>query len=347
MGEILIFSSLFQKSQKFAGEWRKAVDVLRRICYNEENSGKRYPTVRAGGKILLQFSPLCAITARESFPQILPMENPMEEHSYHFFSPDELNQLTRIEAADRANVYLYRILDIGQYMLQCGGEVSRVEDSIRRLCIAFGAERADVFTITSSIVVTIYANHFGAVTQTRRIMGSAYDLQRLEQLNQLCRKICAEHLSLEETEKELNDILATPQYSFGIQLMTYALISASFSLFFGGSWLDALASGVIGVVLKCLDRLIRSTEANAFLSALLCSLLGGLLAGLSVKFHLGHNVDMISIGNIMLLIPGVALTNSLRDMFSGNTISGLMRFIEAILLALTIAFGFALAASLM
>ena len=38
---------------------------------------------------------------------------------------------------------------------------------------------------------------------------------------------------------------------------------------------------------------------------------------------------MISIGNIMLLIPGVALTNSLRDMFSGNTISGLMRFIEA------------------
>ena len=71
-----------------------------------------------------------------------------------------------------------------------------------------------------------------------------------------------------------------------------------------------------------------------------------LLAGLAVRFGLGDNVDMISIGNIMLLIPGVALTNSLRDMFSGNTISGLMRFIEAILLALTIAFGFALAASL-
>ena len=48
-----------------------------------------------------------------------------------------------------------------------------------------------------------------------------------------------------------------------------------------------------------------------------------------------------------MVIPGVALTNSLRDMFSGNTISGLMRFIESILLALTIAFGFALAAGLM
>ena len=84
----------------------------------------------------------------------------MEDHPYHFFSPDELDQLERIEEAGRANEYLYRILDIGQYMLQCGGEVSRVEDSIRRLCLSFGAERADVFTITSSIVVTVYARRF-------------------------------------------------------------------------------------------------------------------------------------------------------------------------------------------
>ena len=132
-----------------------------------------------------------------------------------------------------------------------------------------------------------------------------------------------------------------------MQLLTYALISASFSLFFGGSVLDAVASGLIGVVLRYLDRSIRSTEANAFVSSLICSCLGGLLAALSVRIGLGESVDMISIGNIMLLIPGIALTNSLRDMFTGNTISGLLRFSEAILLALTIAFGFAAVAALM
>ena len=92
----------------------------------------------------------------------------------------DAGELGRLEAAARTNEYLYQILDIGQAMLQSGAEVSRVEDSIRRLCLAFGAERADVFTITSSIVVTIYASRFGAVTQTRRITGSAYDLHRLE-----------------------------------------------------------------------------------------------------------------------------------------------------------------------
>ena len=151
---------------------------------------------------------------------------------------------------------------------------------------------------------------------------------------------------MEETNGALSEILRSPQYSFPVQLMSYALVSASFSLFFGGSAMDAVASGVVGVLLKCLDRMIRSTEANAFLSALLCSCLGGLLAGLAVRVGAGDNVDMISIGNIMLLIPGLALTNSLRDMFSGNTISGMMRFIEAVLLAMVIACGFALVAGL-
>ena len=247
-----------------------------------------------------------------------------------------------------ANEYLYHVLDIGEAMLNSGGEVSRVEDSIHRICLAFGAEKADVFTITSSITVTIYTHDYGAVTQTRRITGKGgYDLCRLEQLNQLSRRICQQHLTLEETEAETQRILSMEKYPFWLQILMYAFISASFSLFFGGSYWDAVASGLIGVVLKCGERLLQGAGANGLLTSLLCSCLGGLMAGLSVRCGLGESVDMISIGNIMLLIPGIALTNSLRDMFSGETISGLMRFIEAVILALTIAFGFALVAGLL
>ena len=260
-------------------------------------------------------------------------------------SPEETKRLAVMAEAERANEYLYEILDIGQQMLQSGAEVSRVEDSLRRLCFSFGAERADVLTITASIVVTVYSRRFGALTQTRRIEGMKYDLNRLELLNQLCRLVCSEHLGPEDMHDALEEIMSVPQYSFGVQLFTYALISSSFSLFFGGSAADAVVSGIIGMILKYIERSIQGVNASPFLSSMLCSCLGGLLAGLAVHFSLGDSVDMISIGNIMLLIPGIALTNSLRDMFSGNTISGLMRFIEAILLALTIAFGFALAAN--
>ena len=42
----------------------------------------------------------------------------------------------------------------------------------------------------------------------------------------------------------------------------------------------------------------------------------------------------------MLLIPGVPLTNSVRDMLVGHTISGLLRLAESLLLAGSLAMGF-------
>lgn len=51
-------------------------------------------------------------------------------------------------------------------------------------------------------------------------------------------------------------------------------------------------------------------------------------------------VDKILIGVIMLLIPGVPLTNSVRDMLVGHTISGLLRLAESLLLAGSLAMGF-------
>ena len=126
-------------------------------------------------------------------------------------SPEEAGRLAVMAEAERANEYLYEILEIGQQMLQSGAEVSRVEDSLRRLCFSFGAERADVLTITASIVVTVYSHRFGAITQTRRIEGMKYDLNRLELLNQLCRLVCSEHLGPEDMHAALEEIMSVPQ----------------------------------------------------------------------------------------------------------------------------------------
>jgi uncharacterized membrane protein YjjP (DUF1212 family) len=58
-------------------------------------------------------------------------------------------------------------LDIGEQMLISGAEIGRVEDSIRLICSAYGCHRTDVFTITSSIVVSIEDNNRRFFTQTR------------------------------------------------------------------------------------------------------------------------------------------------------------------------------------
>ena len=243
---------------------------------------------------------------------------------------------------ETAEQYLFYAMTIGEMLLTSGAEVGRVEDTIRRICMAYGAKRVDVFSITSSIVTTMYGEDFGICTQTRRVAGMSNDLNKLDELNCLSRKICAEKPSPEQIKKELERIEKGPQYSFEIQVLIYALISGSFSVFFGGDLQDMFASALIGVILKFLESIVKKSSVNTLLTALLCSIAGGFLAALAVKTGLGHHADMISIGNVMLLIPGIAFTNSLRDMFSGDTITGLIRFMESILMAMIIALGFAL-----
>ena len=54
-----------------------------------------------------------------------------------------------------------------------------------------------------------------------------------------------------------------------------------------------------------------------------------------LQFH----ADKVLIGIIMLLIPGIMLTNSIRDILLGDIISGSLRLVEAILMAATLALG--------
>ena len=235
---------------------------------------------------------------------------------------------------EEAEQYLYYAMTIGEQLLISGAEVGRVEDTIRRICMAYGAERVDVFSITSSIVTTMYGN-FGICTQTRRVRGMANDLGRLEDLNQLSRYICEYR-----PEPALSEIDQRPTYSLRMQILIYAVISGSFSVFFGGDLRDMIASALIGIVLKLLESFLKRSSLNSLITVFLCCGVGGILANLAVYIGLGHRADLISIGNIMLLIPGIAFTNSLRDLFSGDTITGLIRCMESVLLAFVVGLGF-------
>lgn len=244
-----------------------------------------------------------------------------------------------------AKQVLFYALYIGEQMLLCGAEVGRVEDSIRRICKAYGAEQVDVFTITSSIVATIYGEKFGSATQTRRIEEShKNNLNRIYELNALSRQICATTPPLTEVAAELHRIEArTKPYPLSVSFLMFVLAPLVFSLFFGGGLRDALCAGVIGAAVRLIQLFFERFPINRFVATFLSSVISGVFSNLSAMAGISESADLVSIGVIMLLIPGMALTHAARDIFSGDTISGLLRFVEVILVAASIAVGFAIA----
>ena len=234
-------------------------------------------------------------------------------------------------------------LDVGEQMLICGAEISRVEDTVERICYAYGASRVDVFTITSCIIATVKFEGANPATQTRRIRVTNNDLTKLDHLNALSRRICQEKPDFDEFKRAFHSVISPHLYPLLGQYANFALVSSSFSVFFGGSWQDALVSGAIGIILKWLTMQCARYGLNNVLSNVFCSFVGGYIAVLALRMGLGDSFDKIAIGVIMLLIPGILLTNSLRDMIGGDTVSGIMRLCNALLGSVAIAIGFALA----
>ncbi len=232
------------------------------------------------------------------------------------------------------------ILDIGEQMMVSGAEVSRVEDSIYRICMAYGADKAEVLSITTSLIVTVYPKEQGSVTQTRRIKGFSSDMNRLDKMNALSRHICERKMDVGEARKEYDSVIAEGRYQWQIRLFAYLLVAFAFSMFFGGDVSDGLVSAIIAIPFFGIDIVWNRFKLNNFLMLFVSSLVGGFLASAFVAMGLAHSVSMVSIGDVMILIPGIILTNSMRDMFGGDTITGVVRFLEAILTAVTIAFGF-------
>ena len=238
-------------------------------------------------------------------------------------------------------------LDIGEQMLISGAEIGRVEDSLRHICTAYGCSRTDVFTITSSIVVSIEDAQRKFYTQTRRITSTITDLTRLDKLNALSRRICREKPDYAFVQEQLRIICQAKTYPLWLEALASALVAGSFAVFFGGCWMDGLASALVGFGLRYATWLLQKARMNAIFTNVVASFAMSFAAIVMTRLGFGDHVNMIIIGGIMLLIPGIALTNSLRDMISGDIMSGLLRFFDAILMAAAIAAGYILAASLL
>ena len=233
-------------------------------------------------------------------------------------------------------------LDLGESLYVAGGEVSRVESTVSRICYAYGAKKVDILGITSCLIVTVQTDDDRVVTQTRRVPGQDYNMHKLSQLNNLSRCVCSSYVSLEDFRERLDKINEKADVSLLKLAMSWALVSGFFCIFFGGNIVEAIYSGVLGAILRVVYSYLLSLSLNNYYAILICSFAGGLAADIPISIGVPLNAAAISMGNIMPFVPGLAFTNSIRDMFSGETITGLLRSVESIILCLGIAFGFAL-----
>ena len=236
------------------------------------------------------------------------------------------------------------VLDIatcmGYYIIKNGGEVSRAEDTVERIGLAYGMDSVHVFAIGHLIIVSMEKDDV-SLSQTRRVKNVSTNLNQIEKFNSLSRKICGTLPPYEEVAKEIEQTSASSVYPYWIAVLAFALVSGGFTVFFGGNLSEGIISFFIGAALKPVMTFFEKLKSPIFFAnAVGAAAVVSLTQVANVAFG-GINSEMVNIGVLMNLVPGVLLTNCIRDFVAADYVAGVAKIVETLLIAAAISLGVA------
>ena len=232
---------------------------------------------------------------------------------------------------------------IAYHLALSGAETFRIEETMRRIIGAYGIE-CQAFAIPNCVMVSLEAANGKPLMVMKRVGFHGNDLEAVEKLNALSRRICAETPAPEVAAQWLKETLAERRtYSVAAYYLGNFLGAAGFCPVFGGTMRDSLWAGLMGLIIGFVTRQMDRWETNPFFSTITAAFAMAVPAYLAAGFHLIDYVDAVIIGSLMILVPGLLITNSMRDIIYGDTNSGINRIVQVLLSALAIAMGTAAA----
>lgn len=230
-------------------------------------------------------------------------------------------------------------VEIGDALLRNGAEVYRVEDTVMHILEAYEIENYDVYVLSNGIFASANEDKEDACSMIRHVPLGSTHLGRIAALNQLSREICSHECSLRDAWTRLDECNSISYGKKTTRLFFCGLGCACFSYLFGGNVLDACIAFFIGGMIQLFLLNSKQQHASKFMANILGSAFATLLALLLLLAGLPIHYDKVIIGDIMPLVPGIALTTSIRDFFNGDYLSGAIHIIDAILTAFCIAVG--------
>lgn len=167
-------------------------------------------------------------------------------------------------------------------LVSYGAEIYRTEDTIRRICTAYGHKNAEIYVTPANFIITVKSPDGVPITNSKNVSGRNTNLDRVGKLNELSRFICRMKPDAETIQKHLDTIRNRRTYSQPVLYLSYAAAGAAFTLFFGGGAVEAVFGSLLAIIVKFTSDKLSAIKASTFLNAVVCSMVMSLIAvGLS------------------------------------------------------------------
>lgn len=228
-------------------------------------------------------------------------------------------------------------------VLESGGETSRAEEIATIICKSGGRE-AEAIVFPTGSFLTVENCEGKKITAASRIKVRGVNLYKVERANAFSRAFSSGKITLEQLHESLVSLRAIRLYSNTAVILASGLSAALFTLLFEEKLnliclFDMLVSFAVVVLAQWAGLGSRLKNAYQFTVTFVSSFIIALGTLAAVHFAGIGNFDCIIIGSIMPLLPGLSFTNAIRDTVMGDILSGTVRVVETLLIAIGIAGG--------
>lgn len=230
-------------------------------------------------------------------------------------------------------------LNAGRLMIEGGSEMYRVEDTMLRIARNAGINDPRVFATPTGVFMSLDG---GEISQMKQVRDRNINLELVDRVNALSRKFAARKINLQELRKEIQSLKTNlPTFPLWLQVVGAAALSATLMVLFMDDydWVDFPAAAVVGALGYLAFVFFKRFTNVRFLSELIAAIVMSIVTVGIVHFFPQMSVDNVLIGALMTLVPGLAFTNALRDLFMGDLLSGIVRMCEAALTAMALGGG--------
>ena len=231
-------------------------------------------------------------------------------------------------------------MEAGRILLQNGAEISRVEETMERICKYYGAKSMDSFVLSNGIFITGGYGTQNAYARVGHIPVSGASLDKVVAVNQLSREVeDGKYEQVKMVKEKLEEISGMPAGKNWHRILASGIGSGFFCVLAGGTLLDCLAAFIAGIVLYIYVVFISERYLNKILGNIFGGAIIVAVCLLCFQLNIGTHLENIISGAIMPMVPGVAFANGIRDIANGDYIAGSVRLLDAILRFLCIAIG--------
>ncbi|MFI3210753.1 MAG: threonine/serine exporter family protein [Peptostreptococcaceae bacterium] len=228
---------------------------------------------------------------------------------------------------------------MGELMLSSGAETYRIEDSIKRVCASRGFHHVNVFIAPATLIVS--DDRFDGFTFMKVIKHRSVDLNKVDLINRFSRKfVCETDMTVCEALEILKHLGNDSPYTKFQTYIATAIGSASFAILAGGNDpVTATLTLITAILAMKVNDFVTWLSKIPIFATLVTSSVIAMNGVFLTEIGILNTPKMLIVGTIMPLLPGVPFIKAVRDLISGELMSGLGRVFDAGIVAAAIASG--------